>query len=302
MKRSTILLSSLLALTAASGHSQTTGGGTQGATGANQNTTGQNTSGTTQNAAGVGVNQNAPGATPPPGLERRGQLPPGLPNRSQLPPGLATRTNGFAFATNRFGKNGFGSSTNFFGTNGFLAGTNQFGSGPTSRTGGLSRVFATKQVIRRDVAFTAADKQLLTRIRQTVSTQITRVGTLSTVRYVVRDGLVRIVGFVRTTEESQRIATIVQSIPGVLRVENQLQTGADINAATGLSMANALATNQFGVSAILSNQFGTNLSPTSRPQAPSRIFGTNPPPGLQRRLDLPAGSQSQTNSPPPTTP
>lgn len=279
MKRSTIILSSIMMMTALAGYSQTSGG--QGGTG----------QGTTQpNPA------NPPGQTLPPGLEKREQLPPGLQGREQLPPGLATRTNQTGRPPPRNGLPGTGALTNDFGagtnrlgnTNAFASVTNQNNLQQTSRPGETNRVFSVTNStpIFQDQAFTPADARLLTQIRQAVVGQIRTVGVLSPVHFIVRDGVVTLVGVLPRDEERQRLVTIVQGVPGVVRVIDQIQVGGGAGAQTTTGVgAGVQPTTGVGVNSGLTNQFGgragtfgTNFPPTSRTNAPNRIFGTNLPP------------------------
>ncbi len=328
MKRTKIFLSSVITMIAVAGYSQTSGSG-QGAFqpsgagaqgGASQGGTGQ---GTTQpNPA------NPPGTTLPPGLEKREQLPPGLQGREQLPPGLQFRTNqtGRPFPEGPLqagaATNNSGVATNQFGNTNLTR--NQFANTnftQTSRAGETNRVFSgtNSTPLLQDQAFTPADRQLLSRIRQAVVGQIRTVGIMAPVHFIVQEGVVTMVGVLPRDEERQRLLTVVQGIPGVVRVIDQIQVGGSAGASTGTGVqtttgagtglqtttgadagvqtttgvgANASLTNQFGA------KFGTNFPPTSRTNAPNRIFGTNLPPGLQNRNQLPPGLQGETNFPP----
>jgi hypothetical protein len=240
-----------------------------------------------------------------------------------LPLGLTFRTNITGRPPLRAGQpelggltnnNNFGTATNQAGnTNAFVAGaTNQTDLNQTSRPGETNRVFSgTNNIILQDQAFSPADARLLTQIRQAVVGQMRTVGILSPVHYIVRDGVVTMVGVLITAEERQRLETIVQGIPGVVRVIDQIQVGGGTGAGAGVQTTTgegAQTTTGAGANAGFSNQlgarpgaFGTNFPPTSRTNAPNRIFGTNLPPGLQNR-PLPPGLQGQTNFPPAANP
>jgi hypothetical protein len=48
----------------------------------------------------------------------------------------------------------------------------------------------------------------------------------TSVHFILRDGAVRVVGFVPNAQEQNRIVTTVQQVPGVVRVFDALQLGA----------------------------------------------------------------------------
>jgi len=190
-----------VAILAASGYSQTSGG-----TGGGTTTPGAPRGPTTPGAAG----------TPPPTLnpgigensleaQRRTQpaTPPG-----QLLPGQIAVTNGVVGETNQF------------------AVTNVT---PTSQPGFTNRIMATNgSVLMRDQAISEPDRRLLIQIRTTVfgTTQTTTAPNGTDVHFILRDGAVRIVGVVPTPDEQKRIEVAVQQVPGVVRVYNALQVGA----------------------------------------------------------------------------
>jgi BON domain len=124
-------------------------------------------------------------------------------------------------------------------TNGVAANTNQFAATnltPTSQPGFTNRIVATNaqglltngSAIMRDQAISEPDRRLLGQIRTAVfgsSQPPPQLGGTS-VHFILRDGVVRIVGVVPTVEEQKRIEGIVQQVPGVARVYDALQVGA----------------------------------------------------------------------------
>jgi osmotically-inducible protein OsmY len=89
-------------------------------------------------------------------------------------------------------------------------------------------------MLMRDQAISEGDRQLLAQIRISVfgTSEVTATsggaapsgGT--SVHFILRDGAVRLVGFVPNAEEQNRIVTTVQKVPGVVRVYDALQVGA----------------------------------------------------------------------------
>jgi hypothetical protein len=197
-----------VAILAASGYSQTSGG-----TGG----------GTTPPGAPTGPTSPGAGGTPPPTLnpgigensfeaQRRTQ-----PATPTLPPDQSGQ----------------------IGVTNTIAITNQFGATnltPTSQPGFTNRIMATNaQVLltngsrfMRDQALSEADRQLLGQIRTAVfgGPQATASSAGTEVHFILRDGAVRIVGFVSSPDDQKRIETAVQQVPGVVRVYNALQVGA----------------------------------------------------------------------------
>jgi osmotically-inducible protein OsmY len=187
----------------------------------------------------------------PPGLERRDELPPGLQGR-ELPPGLNRRTNQAGVLPPTGRTNQFGTQTNQFGTqtNQFGSQTNQFGRQPDQqrqqdqqdqqaqqdqqrqqtedqqqdqqRDQDLTPTGRAETTVKEDQAFTQQDKTVLMQVRQTVQTQIRTITAETPIYFVVREGVVRLVGTVPNQQEIQRIETVVQRIPGVVRVVNEL--------------------------------------------------------------------------------
>jgi osmotically-inducible protein OsmY len=76
-----------------------------------------------------------------------------------------------------------------------------------------------------DQAATENDRVILAQIRQVIPQTA---GAWEPVSFDVRQGTVGIVGIVPTTQESQRIATVVQQVPGVVRTSNTLIVDASV--------------------------------------------------------------------------
>jgi len=75
----------------------------------------------------------------------------------------------------------------------------------------------------RDQAISETDRRLLGQIHTAVFGS-TQVGGTS-IHFILRDGAVRIVGFVPNADEQKRIVDTVQGVPGVVRVYDALQIG-----------------------------------------------------------------------------
>jgi|SRR6267142_6859161 len=116
-------------------------------------------------------------------------------------------------------------------TNAATAETNQFAVTnltPTSQPGFTNRIVATNgSPLMRDQALSEADRKLLGQIHTAVfgsSQPPPQLGGTS-VHFILRDGAVRIVGFVPNADEQKRIVNTVQQVPGVVRVYDALQIG-----------------------------------------------------------------------------
>lgn len=242
MKNKWVVVCSVLALAMVQGSGQTSGGG--GASGGG--TSGGGTAGGAATSGGSVQNnttvnpqnqQNQPTRQVPPGLQNRGQLPPGLQNREQLPPGLQREPlpHGLSTRTNQFTA---GSTNQVSFSNSFAGNTNQFGDTNLSPTGrsGTNRVFSTntfnsRQFDRsrfRDVATTATDQNLLIKIKQTITTEIS-VGTSAGASWIpihiaVDSGRVTLLGLVGNPAQAQQIQSLVAGMPGVASVQNALST------------------------------------------------------------------------------
>ena len=205
------VVSLAVAMLAGAGHAQT-GTGTGGGTG------------TTAPGAPTGPSSPGTGGTPPPTLnpgigensfEARRRTQPATPPGQVLPGEIAV-TNSVVSETNQ------------------LAVTNLT---PTSQAGFTNRIMATNgSSLMRDQAISQADRQLLVQIHTAVfgSSQAIQSGA-TPVHFILRDGAVRIVGFVANADEQKRIEDAVQKVPGVVRVYNALQVQG--SAAPGQTIA-----------------------------------------------------------------
>lgn len=194
--------------------------------GANAQTSGGGASGSAGAAAASGTPATMPAApAPPPGLINRNQLPPGLQNRP-LPPGLSNR---FAARSNFLATNQFGINSNLQSTNQFGMTTNEEaesnGFSPTGAASGTNQL--NSNLVFQDEAETPADQSLLVTLRQKVQVQlgITRPAAMP-VHFVIDDGVVTLVGFVPTADESQRVLLLAQQTAGVVQVIDRLQIGS----------------------------------------------------------------------------
>jgi hypothetical protein len=183
---------------------------------------------------------------------------PNLPNPRQVPPGqnavgqngagiqtvatnglptpLVADTNQAVLDANQSGGNQVGLGTsNQFGADQNLA--------PTSQAGATNRVMATNAPgsltnnsrLMRDQALSEPDRRLLGQIRIAVFGPSGAPAPLggTAVNFILRDGAVRIVGFVPNVEEQKRIESIVQQVPGVVRVYDALQIGVSATPGQG---------------------------------------------------------------------
>ena len=92
---------------------------------------------------------------------------------------------------------------------------------------------------QQDQAITEADRELLTQIRQAVFAGQTpgQAGALP-VHFILKDGVVRLVGTVPTIQERQRIESLVQRVPGVIRIYDAMTVPAQqvsVNVVNGLA-------------------------------------------------------------------
>lgn len=225
-----VLLSALLLST--SGNAQT-GAGSAGGAGAS----GSGTAG----AAGTGTPVTpGPGTrvTPQPILPGNQISPkqpvnpnpaqiPNVPQQGQVSPGQNSQVVG----TNA------GATPLAVNTNQLTFSTNQFGTNlpATSRPGFTNRIMATNTPglltnnsrLMHDQALSEGDRRLLAQIRTAVYGSAQAPAPLggAAVYFILRDGVVRLIGVVPNAEEQKRIENIVQQVPGVVRVFDALQIG-----------------------------------------------------------------------------
>ena len=131
---------------------------------------------------------------------------------------LSADTNQLASSTNQFGTNQFGSNLPATSVPGF---TNRI---MATNTPGL---LTNNSPLMRDQALSDADRRLLAQIRTAVygASQAPGPSSGTGVYFILRDGAVRLVGFVPNAEEQKRIENIVRQVPGVVRVYDALQIG-----------------------------------------------------------------------------
>ena len=143
---------------------------------------------------------------------------------------------------------------------------------------------------------------------------------MAPVSFLVNGGIVHLVGTVPSIQQKQRIEAIVQRVPGVTRVVNQIQisststtsatssgldqdaisTGANSQYGSSVTDAAFSQTNSFsGTSGGFS---GTNLMSGTLSQtnlsATGRTNNSNLPPGLRDRETLPPGLEQRDRLPP----
>jgi len=205
-------------------------------------------------------------------------------------------TNQFVTITNEFGV-----ITNVLlsQSNAFVIGTTPQNLTPTATLTNVVRVFPTNAggltnfsaTVTQDRAVTAPDRALLVQIHRSLRDVFTPGTGLVPIHFIVQQGVVRIVGFVSTLDEKQRLLAAVQAVQGVVQVQDEVsirpRPGA-LSSTTGV----APITNQFGnvstnlPGAPLGSILGTNLPPTSESNAANRIFV------------FPSGVEVQTNATP----
>jgi hypothetical protein len=116
-------------------------------------------------------------------------------------------------------------------TNPIVANTNLT---PTSQLGFTNRILSsntagvmtnTSPMLMRDQALSETDRRLLAQIRGAVfgANAATMPSAGAPIHFILKDGIVRLVGTVSTMEERQRIENLVQQVPGVVRVFDALQ-------------------------------------------------------------------------------
>jgi hypothetical protein len=268
MKTKYIITGTLALMAALSVQSQSSGAAGAGSTGQGTATE-QGTGGANQNLPpGLQNRQQLP-----PGLQNREQLPPGLAKRTNTlnQAGTEVRTDpstgaGYglnptnAGATVGSASNAWSSTTNRWGAATNLLNTNRYVGTATNSTGLLptgqntNRLYGTNtssttttRTMTRDMAYTQQDRTLLVTLRQqvqpvlqslttttTTSTTATVPGAvLEPVHFVVREGVITLVGFVPTVDHRQQIVAAVQQVPGVVRVVDQLEVRTDTTATGG---------------------------------------------------------------------
>jgi hypothetical protein len=146
------------------------------------------------------------------------------------------------------------------------------------------------------------DHALLYRVRETVLPQISRGGPPPPVDFTVRDGVVTIFGDVSSPEENQRIASLVQQVPGVVQVKNQAMLSSTWTQTEGSPVVGSAEISRTQTNTVQTGVSGTNvLTPTGRTNVPPpRLEQPNPPSDL--RPNPPQGSQQPTSPPEPNQP
>jgi len=142
-------------------------------------------------------------------------------------------------------------------------------------------------------AMSPADQILLLRVRQSVVPQIQVAGQPVPVNFTVQQGVVTVNGSVTSLAQKRQIAALVQQVPGVSQVSDQIRVGSTLPqttlGATGATAAPGQITGPDG-----------NLTPTGRTNGAALPQGlqrrNDLPPGLQRRGALPPGLSEGTNS------
>jgi len=135
------------------------------------------------------------------------------------------------------------------------------------------------------------DRDLIGHARREMRRHNRFTGEDESVHIISRNGVVTLVGFVATTQEEQAFVNAVQNTPGVVQVINNIQIqgqeGANGNATVGATIGTNGVTASGGLGPNRAGQLGgvngigipnsrfgvgTNLTPTSRENSPSRFF------------------------------
>jgi hypothetical protein len=185
-----------------------------------------------------------------------------------------------------------------------------------------------------------SDEALLTRVRETVLSQIQVNG----IDFQCHGGVITVIGVVPQPEVKQRLVTLVRQVPGVVNVTDQVTVNAEAKGQAesgrfeseerrsgqvqteqgqpgqvqpGQAQSSQTQTDQAGSNRAVKSAVEasrTNLAPTGRTNSSPQSGGTNNslppglenkqqlPPGLQNREELPPGLSGQTNSATPPRP
>ncbi len=121
-------------------------------------------------------------------------------------------------------------------------------------------------------AMSPADQTLLLRVRQSVVPQIQVAAQPIPVNFTVQQGVVTINGAVTSFAQKRQIAALVQQVPGVVQVSDQMLVNS-----TG-TVPNLTPTGRTNGVALPTGPQGTDLPPGRQPQGalpPSVVQGTN---------------------------
>ena len=145
-------------------------------------------------------------------------------------------------------------------------------------------------------AMSTADQILLLRVRNSVVPQIQVAGQPVPVNFTVQQGVVTLSGSVSSLAQKRQIAALVQQVPGVTQISDQIVVNSmgtlpqtTLGATTGAAAAPGQST----------TSPNANLTPTGRPTgvaSPQALHRTDLPPGLERNTALPPGSVQGTNT------
>jgi len=158
---------------------------------------------------------------------------------------------------------------------------------------------------------TSQDQALLLRVRQAVVPQIQVANTPVPVDFRAHQGVITIVGAVPSIAQKRQIYALVQQVPGVLQIRDQMTVAGAAGAAGSAQPLNPTASNSagsnLGTAGITTQEtiqnagaINPSLTPTGRTNrtrlAPPLVNRSDLPPGLNRRVELPAALAPRTNS------
>jgi hypothetical protein len=156
----------------------------------------------------------------------------------------------------------------------------------TSQAGATNAVYPTNSAatnntpgwLQRDQAITEQDRAMLMQMRQAVFQGQPISGWMNSIHFILKDGVVRIVGTVPSVAERQRIETTVTQTPGVVRVYDALAVNASAGADAGAANAsvNATATPGLPPTSFAPTNVGDRVPPNSK--LTNIIYETAPQP------------------------
>ncbi len=115
------------------------------------------------------------------------------------------------------------------------------------------------------------DRALLLQVRQAVLPQIQAGGGVAPIQFQAHEGVVTLIGSVPTEEEKQRIAGLVEQVPGVVQVNDQLVLGPPQPV---VGEAHPIITDRQQILAEQPNSGGTVAPPLNRPDNPTILVPT----------------------------
>lgn len=157
-----------------------------------------------------------------------------------------------------------------------IAGANGLPTPATPAAGGATTAGTVPGAIGSGI-INPQDQALLLRVRQSVVPQIQVAGQPVPVSFNVQQGIVTLTGTLPSMAQRDQIAFLVQQVPGVVQVNNQL-------------LVNPAMSRVGNQNAPAAGALNNNLTPTGRPN------NTTLPPVLEKQNEVPSTVPAQTNS------